>query len=365
MQKITIWGVSSILYALIPTVSLAATSPAPLDPAATVTTPTTAPTTTPAAAQPVVPNVSAITQSATTTTSACSAKATSAGCINGAVETLSTAGVKLTPGATEAIGKATTLANFNPTAQIQQLNSSCSNISNPTACASSAQSILSTVSGLGIPGLSAMATNLNTAMSNAISSISKTLASVLGQSGGTTTPTTKQVEATNTNNIQTVATQSLSAESAAKIAAATLINSGTYAPGVQSQITSSQSQALATATLSTANLQAVKTNTDLAAQATTDANTVAGTTYDSSLDAINATNQSLAGVVAGQERIYAATTNNTLLQAQNLKQLAANYQATDAADRQKNTELSSVVSRNGNAACYIASITNAAAVCNK
>lgn len=103
MQKITIWGVSSILFALIPTVSLAATSPAPLDPAATVTTPTTAPTATPPAAQPVVPNVSAITQSATTTTSACSAKATSAGCINGAVETLSTAGVKLTPDTTAAI----------------------------------------------------------------------------------------------------------------------------------------------------------------------------------------------------------------------------------------------------------------------
>jgi hypothetical protein len=223
LQKITIWGLSSILCALIPTMSLAATSPAPLDPTATVTTPTTAPTTTPAAVPPATPNVGEITQSATTTTSACSAKATSAGCINGAVETLSTAGVKLTPGATEAIGKATTLAN----------------------------------------------------------------------------------------------------------------------------------------------LQAMKTNTDLAAQATTDANTVAGTTYDNSLDAINATNQSLAGVVAGQERIYAATTNNTLLQAQNLKQLAANYQATDAADRQKNTELSSVVSRNGNAACYIASITNAAAVCNK
>jgi trimeric autotransporter adhesin len=365
LNKITIWGLSSILCALIPTMSLAATSPAPLDPTATVTTPATVPTTTPAAAQPVIPNVGEITQSATTTTSACSAKATSAGCINGAVETLSTAGVKLTPGVTEAIGKATTLANFNPSAQIQQLNSSCSNISNPTACASSAQSILSTVSGLGIPGLSAMATNLNASISKTIASISKTLAGVIGQSGGTTTPTTKQVEATNTNNLQTVATQSLSAESAAKIAAATLINSGTYTPGVQSQITSSQSQALATATLSTANLQAMKSNTDLAAQATTDANTVAGTTYDNSLDAINATNQSLAGVVAGQERIYAATTNNTLLQAQNLKQLAANYQATDAADRQKNTELSSVVSRNGNAACYIASITNAAAVCSK
>jgi hypothetical protein len=364
LNKITIWGVSSILCALIPTMSLAATSPAPLDPPAAVTTPTTAPTTTPAAVPPATPNVGEITQSATTTTSACKIKATSAGCINGAVETLGAAGVKFNPGTTAAIKTATTLANFNPSAQIQQLNSNCSNISDPMACASSAQSILSTVSGLGIPGLSTMATNLNASISKTIASISKTLAGVLGQ-GGDTAPTTKQVEATNPNNLQTVATQSLSAESAAKIAAVTLINSGTYTPGVQSQITSSQSQALATATLSTANLQAMKTNTDLAAQATTDANTVAGTTYDNSLDAINATNQSLAGVVAGQERIYAATTNNTLLQAQNLKQLAANYQATDAADRQKNTELSSVVSRNGNAACYIASITNAAAVCNK
>lgn len=363
MKKITIWGLSSILCALIPSLSLAATSPAPLDPTATVTTPTTAPTTTPAPAQPVI-NVSAVTQSATTTISACNAKATSAGCINSAVGTLTTAGVKLTPDTTAAIGKATTLANFNPTAQIQQLNSNCSNISNPTACVSSAQSVLSTVSGLGIPGLSAMATNLNTMMTSAIASISKTLAGAIGQ-GGTNTPTTKQVEASNTNNLQTVATQSLAAESATKIAAATLINSGTYTPGVQSQITSSQSQALATATLSKTNLQAMKTNTDLAAQATTDANTVAGNTYDNSLDAINATNQSLAGVVGGQERIYAATTNNSLLQAQNLKQSVANYQAIDAANQQKNTELASMVSRNGNAACYIASITNAAAVCSK
>jgi hypothetical protein len=331
-------------------------------PPTTTATPTTAPTTsapTPDKSQkPTTPDVGAIGQSAITTRSACTANATSSNCINSAAGTLDAAGVKLAPGTTAAIGTAAKIADFNPSAQIQQLTSSCSNIANPMACVSSAQGVLGKLGGLGVPGLSEAATSLNTILTNAMGDVGKTLAGVFGQGGASAPPTNKQVEAVNSNSIQTVANQSLAAEIAAKKAAATLINAGNYTPGVSTQITTSQSQALATATLGAPNLQAMQTNTVLAAQDVDAANTVAGTTYDNSLDALNAGNQTMAGIVRGQERINSAMVNNTLLQGQALKQSVATYQAIDATNQQKITQEDALLARKNLAICYIASITN-------
>ncbi|NJR31824.1 MAG: hypothetical protein HC778_01770, partial [Chamaesiphon sp. CSU_1_12] len=72
---------------------------------------------------------------------------------------------------------------------------------------------------MGIPGLSEAATSLSTMITNGMGDFGKTLAGVFGQGGASAPPTNKQVEAGNTNNIQTVATQSLAAEIAAKNAA--------------------------------------------------------------------------------------------------------------------------------------------------
>ncbi|NJR31825.1 MAG: hypothetical protein HC778_01775 [Chamaesiphon sp. CSU_1_12] len=116
---------------------------------ATPTAPTTSAPTPDKSKKPTTPDVGAIGQSAITTRSACTANATSSNCINSATGTLDAAGVKLTPGATAVIGKAAKIADFNPSAQIQQLTSSCSNIADPMACVTSTQGVLGKLGGHG------------------------------------------------------------------------------------------------------------------------------------------------------------------------------------------------------------------------
>jgi hypothetical protein len=82
----TIWGTIAVLSAFIPTVSLA--NP----PESTPPQPTTAPI-----------NYEAVGQSALGTSTACQANPAASNCLNAATQTLTTAGVQLSPGASAAV----------------------------------------------------------------------------------------------------------------------------------------------------------------------------------------------------------------------------------------------------------------------
>ncbi len=304
----TIWGTIAVLSAFIPTVSLA--NP----PESTPPAPTTAPI-----------NYEAVGQSALGTNTTCQQNPASANCLNAATQTLTTAGVQLSPGANAAIQTAGNVASFDAQANLATLASSCNNISNPMACVSGAQGILGSVGNLGIPGLTAMTANVTGMMTRGLADLTKQfpfLAGFLGQ-GSTAPPTSQEIAKTNTDDIQKIAAASLALQ--AKATAEVLQQAqttGEYTPGVANEIINRKSKAFAAAMTGTAALQANQQNSNAAAADVKTTNEIAATDYDSSLDALAGTNKSLAAVARGQERINASLIESKTTQGQLLEQTA-------------------------------------------
>lgn len=305
----TIWGTIAVLSAFIPTVSLA-NPPESAPPA-----PTTAPI-----------NYEAVGQSALSTSTACQANPVSSNCLNAATETLTTAGVRFSPGATAAIKTAGNVASFDVQGNLATLTSSCNDISNPMACVSGAQGILGSVGNLGIPALTAMTKNVSGMITRGLADLTKqfpALAGLLGQGNAAAPPTSQEVAKTNTDDIQKIAAASLALQ--AKATAEVLQQAqttGEYTPGVANEIINRKSKAFAAAMTGTAALQANQQNSNAAAADVKTTNEIAATDYDSSLDALAGTNKSLAAVARGQERINASLIESKTTQGQLLEQTA-------------------------------------------
>jgi hypothetical protein len=346
----TIWATIAVLTALIPTASLAANSIS----ASVEDNPPT----------PVLDTAIKVGQSAINTGNVC-AENLSVGCINSAAETLGTAGVKFTSGENAAIDTATKVADFNLTENFTRLTSSCTDISNPGACISGSKEILSKLGGLGIPALDRLTASVGATINQGIASLAQQfpiLAGWLGQGGGGA-PTSQEIDANNAQNLDRIATQSVGAEAGAKVAAANLLKSeGTYTYDLDKKIVQSKSEAMSAAILSPDALKTNQAKSDAAA-ADVKSSTELATEKDTSLDAVNASNQIGVKVVRGLERNFAEAKDTKTLIAQNLKQTKVLTETVDKANIQRDAVIQSHVTKQDALQCFQVSIYNPRVKC--
>jgi hypothetical protein len=248
------------------------------------------------------------------------------------------------------------LVETNSSVQIHKLTAACSDIRNPSACLSGAQGFVGQFGEMANQIQAQATTYLNSLIDQGISSIVNALG-LGGLFGGSPAiPTTKQLEANNPNNIQAIAAQAQGIEAAANNAAATLLRSGNYMPEIQEQVVQAQSQALGNAATGMQNLRTIQSSAALAAQDVEQTNKIAGASYDSSLDALNAANKSSAAIVRGQERLSSALANNSVLTGQALKQSVATTRAIDVANKRNDAERDALSAKQNRQTCYIASM---------
>jgi hypothetical protein len=335
----TIWGMIAVLSAFSPTVSLA--NP-------------------PEAAASVPINYGAVGQSALGTSAACQANIGSSNCLNATTQTLTTAGVQLSPGVSSAVQTAGNVASFDVQANLATLTSSCNDISNPMACVSGAKGILGAIGGLGIPGLDSITSSLTGMLTSGLADLAAQfpfLAGFLGQGGAAAPPTSQEIAKTNSDDIQKIAAASLALQ--AKATAEVLQQAqttGEYTPGVANEIINRKSKAFAAAMTGTAALQANQQNSNAAAADVKTTNDIAATDYDSSLDALAGTNKSLAAVARGQERINAALIESKTTQGQLLEQTALVRDTINQANIRHDTAIQKNVETQTAMQCFQASI---------
>ena len=220
------------------------------------------------------------------------------------------------------------IADLDINAKLSKLTSSCNNIADPMACMSGARGILGNIGGtfgnLGTTAIDNLTSSVTGVVNRGLADLAGQfpfLAGLLGQGNVATTPTSQEVAKTNVDDVQKIAASVLAVKGKAMgDVLQRAQDTGEYTPGVANEMIQQSSKAIAASMTGKAALQANQQNITAAAADAKISQDIAGVNYDSSLDALTGTNQSLAVIARGQERINSALIESKTTQGQLLEQ---------------------------------------------
>ena len=220
------------------------------------------------------------------------------------------------------------IADLDINAKLSKLTSSCNNIADPMACMSGARGILGNIGGtfgnLGTTAIDNLTSSVTGVVNRGLADLAGQfpfLAGLLGQGNVATTPTSQEVAKTNVDDVQKIAASVLAVKGKAMgDVLQRAQDTGEYTPGVANEMIQQSSKAIAASMTGKAALQANQQNITAAAADAKTSQDIAGVNYDSSLDALAGTNQSLAVIARGQERINSALIESKTTQGQLLEQ---------------------------------------------
>lgn len=220
------------------------------------------------------------------------------------------------------------IADLDINAKLSKLTSSCNNIADPMACMSGARGILGNIGGtfgnLGTTAIDNLTSSVTGVVNRGLADLAGQfpfLAGLLGQGNVATTPTSQEVAKTNVDDVQKIAASVLAVKGKAMgDVLQRAQDTGEYTPGVANEMIQQSSKAIAASMTGKAALQANQQNITAAAADAKTSQDIAGVNYDSSLDALTGTNQSLAVIARGQERINSALIESKTTQGQLLEQ---------------------------------------------